>query len=237
MKRTCAPVFCILMLAAFLRSAHFFSNRFLSLKKYNFSREPSVFPEEVIIEIFNYNCDHARATRAIQLLARPRLGTIQEQCCSSMHRSVLSLALLASILNPAKAQLIPINPGSLSSPPYGYLKESTKRLAGPDIKPNRYISFLGAWENNGEANWERSTWWGRFYIDCMDATFKVKHFRHSHIGNEWRSAWRNYTALYAVENLCPQIQMLPEEVRSINDLNQEFTKDFHNKTAPFKAVY
>ena len=137
----------------------------------------------------------------------------------------------------ARAQLTPINPEELSSPPYAYLKESVKRLSGSGVPPDRYLTFLGAWENNGEANWERSSWWGRFYIDCKDGTFKVKHFKHAHIGREWRRVERNYTALFGFERLCPVIQVLGAELRSIDELNVEFSREFHDSSSPFNAIY
>ena len=141
------------------------------------------------------------------------------------------------VFSSVSAQLVPINPSELSSPPYGYLKESVRRLNSPGVPPDRYLTFLGAWENNGEANWERSTWWGRFYIDCKERTFKVRHFKHPHIGREWRQVERNYTALFGLEKLCPLIQGMEVESRSIDRLNEEFSRDFHESSSPFKAVY
>jgi len=137
----------------------------------------------------------------------------------------------------AKAELVPIDPRLLSSPPYSYLKESVKRLDASDVHERRYITFLGSWENNGEANWERSSWWGRFYIDCNDRTFKVQHFRHRHVGSGWSAAERNYTALFALENFCSKIDQLPGESKSIKTLNEEFTKEQHDITSPFRAIY
>ena len=134
-----------------------------------------------------------------------------------------------------KAELIPIDPNTVSSPPYSYLRDSLRRLGGEDIPPNRYLTFLGSWENNGEANWERSSWWGRFYIDCQDGTFKVTHFRHHH--PHWRLVQRNYTALFAFERLCVNIRDLNPETTTIDRLNSEFTREYHDRTAPFKAIF
>ncbi len=149
--------------------------------------------------------------------------------------SVLSLFFVpCSVL---ASDLVPIDPAELSSPPYSYLQSSVRKLQGGDVQQNRYLTFLGSWENNGEANWERSSWWGRFFIDCKDATFKVAHFRHSHIGREWRFVGRNYTALFAYEKLCPSLNTFPTEIKPINDLRSEFTKEAHDSSSPFRAVY
>ena len=153
-----------------------------------------------------------------------------------MRRLLTATAAAAFLLGgPAKGELIIISPNTIQIPPYSVLRESIKRLNGTDVTPARYITFLGTWENNGSANWERETWWGRFYVDCKDKTFKVYHFKHKHIGNEWRNVNRNNTAYWASMNICPQMQELPEEPRAISLLNDEFSKDYHNKSHPFKA--
>lgn len=148
-------------------------------------------------------------------------------------RKLLVLSTVIGIAAPVQAQLVPIEPKELSIPPYSYLLPSVKRLAGGDVAPNRYITYLGTWENNGEANWERSAWWGRFYVDCLEKTFKVTHFKHRHIGRSWRDASRNVTALYGLEKLCPKRVDFPVETRTISDLNDQFDKQFHNSSHTF----
>ena len=94
------------------------------------------------------------------------------------------ILLLAHFLvgSAAIAQIVPIDPTTLSIPPYSYLQQSLKRLAGKDVEADRYITYLGTWENNGGANWERSAWWGRFYLDCKQGTFSVWHNKHQKVG-------------------------------------------------------
>ena len=152
-----------------------------------------------------------------------------------MKRLILACCLYGFQI-PAFAQVIRIDPQSLSAPPYSYDKASVKVLAGKDVEPKRYITYLGSWENNGEANWERSTWWGRFYVDCKDSTFRVQHFKHRQVGS-WRQAGRNYTALYGYEFLCKDISSLPAEPKTILELDEEFTREYHDKSVPFKAIY
>ncbi len=161
-----------------------------------------------------------------------------EKILKKMRQPLWLLLIIPFVeLLTAHAELIRIDANSLSSPPYSLLKESIRVLSSADLEANRYITYLGSWENNGEANWERSSWWGRFYIDCKDKTFKVYHFKHKHIGRDWRPAERNYTALYGLELYCPKIKVLTEEAKSIDTLNQEFTKQEHDKTAPLRAVH
>jgi hypothetical protein len=163
--------------------------------------------------------------------------SLDSRVSSSIFRA-LSVLLTFSVLCPVVASdLVPINPAELSSPPYSYLQTSVRRLQSGEVQQNRYLTFLGTWENNGEANWERSSWWGRFFIDCKSATFQVAHFRHSHIGREWRFVGRNYTALFAYEKLCPSLDSFSAETKTINDLRREFTKEAHDSSSPFRAVY
>ena len=133
----------------------------------------------------------------------------------------------------ALSQIVPIDPATLSIPPYSYLQESLRRLAGQDVEVDRYITYLGTWENKGGFNWERSAWWGRFYVDCKEGTFSVRHNKHQKAGRGWRNVRRNVTALYGFDQLCPSIEGLPAEPRSINELNREFSTDFHNNSHPF----
>tara|TARA_B100001287_G_scaffold147018_1_gene123768 strand:- start:1322 stop:1786 length:465 start_codon:yes stop_codon:yes gene_type:complete len=145
------------------------------------------------------------------------------------------LLLLAHLFlsSAAVAQIVPIDPATLSIPPYSYLQESLKGLAGKDVEVGRYITFLGTWENNGGANWERSAWWGRFYVDCQEGTFTVRHNKHQKVGRGWRNVRRNATALYGFDKLCPAIGELPVETRTIKELNSEFSTEFHNNSHPF----
>ena len=145
------------------------------------------------------------------------------------------LLLLAHLLlgSAAVAQIVPIDPATLSIPPYSYLKESLTGLAGEDVEAGRYITYLGTWENNGGANWERSAWWGRFYVDCQEGTFTVRHNKHQKVGRGWRNVRRNATALYGFDKLCPAIGQLPVETRTIKELNREFSTEFHNNSHPF----
>ena len=145
------------------------------------------------------------------------------------------LLLLAHLFlsSAAVAQIVPIDPATLSIPPYSYLQESLKGLAGKDVEIGRYITYLGTWENNGGANWERSAWWGRFYVDCKEGTFTVRHNKHQKVGRGWRNVRRNTTALYGFDKLCPAIGELPVETRTIKELNSEFSPEFHNDSHPF----
>ena len=145
------------------------------------------------------------------------------------------ILLLAHFLvgSAAMAQIVPIDPTTLSIPPYSYLQQSLKRLAGKDVEADRYITYLGTWENNGGANWERSAWWGRFYLDCKQGTFSVRHNKHQKVGRAWRNVRRNTTALYGFDKLCPLIGELPAEPRTIKELNREFSTEFHNNSHPF----
>ena len=125
-----------------------------------------------------------------------------------MRRLIAATAAAAGLMSgAAQGELIIIPPSTIPIPPYSVLRESIRRLNGADVSPGRYITFLGTWENNGSANWEREIWWGRFYIDCKDATFKVYHFKHKHVGNEWRNVNRNSTAFWAHANICSQIKI------------------------------
>jgi hypothetical protein len=151
------------------------------------------------------------------------------------HRLLTATAAAVLLAGPAQGELIIISPNTVPIPPFSILKESIRKLNGADVSPARYITFLGTWENNGSANWERETWWGRFYVDCKDETFKVYHFKHKHIGNGWRSINKNGTAFWANANICPQMQELPEEAKAISLLDKEFTKDYHNESHPFKT--
>ena len=103
------------------------------------------------------------------------------------HRLLTVTAAAVLLAGPAQGELIIISPNTVPIPPFSILKESIRKLNGADVSPARYITFLGTWENNGSANWERETWWGRFYVDCKNETFKVYHFKHKYIGNGWRS--------------------------------------------------
>ena len=145
------------------------------------------------------------------------------------------LLLLAHFLvgSAAIAQIVPIDPTTLSIPPYSYLQQSLKRLAGKDVEADRYITYLGTWENNGGANWERSAWWGRFYLDCKQGTFSIRHNKHQKVGRGWRNVRRNATALYGFDKLCPLLGELPAEPRTIKELNREFSTEFHNNSHPF----
>ena len=156
-----------------------------------------------------------------------------------MRRLIATTAAAAAavlLAGPAQGELIIISPNTIPIPPYSILRESIRKLNSADASPARYITFLGTWENNGSANWERETWWGRFYVDCKDATFKVYHFKHKHIGNEWRSVNRNSTAFWASANICPQMHELQDEAKTISQLNKEFSQDFHKESHPFKTI-
>jgi len=159
------------------------------------------------------------------------------RACVSAGASLFVFLATGFASLPLGAQLVRIDPSTLSTPPFSYLKDSLKRMTAENIDANRYLTFLGSWENNGEANWERSSWWGRFYIDCKDARFRVYHFKHSHVGREWRVVERNYTALYGYEQLCPGISGFAAEARSFNELDREFSREFHNTTSPLNAIY
>ena len=43
----------------------------------------------------------------------------------------------------AIAQIVPTDPATLSIPPYSFLQQSLKRLAGEDLEDDRYITYLG----------------------------------------------------------------------------------------------
>ena len=70
-------------------------------------------------------------------------------------------------------------------------------------------------------------------MDCKQATFSVRHNKHQKVGRGWRNVRRNATALYGFDKLCPLIEELPAEPRTIKELNREFSTEFHNNSHPF----
>ena len=135
----------------------------------------------------------------------------------------------------SRAEIIRIDPNQLSTPLYSIDMATVRLMSNSELKPDRYITFLGTWENNGNSNWERSAWWGRFYVDCIDETYWVKHIKYRMHRSTWRDVRRNATALYAVDIVCTDRASLPVESRSIEQLDDEFTDEFHKSTRPFKT--
>ena len=85
-------------------------------------------------------------------------GYALPNCGRAVRRLLTATAAAVLLGGPAKGELIIISTNTIQIPPYSVLRESIKRLNGTDVTPARYITFLGTWENNCSANWERETW-------------------------------------------------------------------------------